>query len=93
MAMSDNIKFYSEIERYDIINVNDGEKYSCLYDNDLIIDEEGNMKIILLGNSKNRFSIFGRDEIMEIPWSCVKKIGTKTIIIDADKTNIKKNKL
>lgn len=91
--MSDNIKLYSEIERYDIINVNDGEKYNCLYDNDLVIDEEGNLKIILLSNSKSKFSIFGRDEIIEIPWECVKKIGARTIIIDADSSNVKKNKL
>lgn len=91
--MSDNIKLYSEIERYDIINVNDGEKYNCLYDNDLVIDEEGYLKIILLSNSKSKFSILGRDEIIEIPWECVKKIGARTIIIDADSSNVKKNKL
>lgn len=91
--MSDNIKLYSEIEHYDIINVNDGEKYNCLYDNDLVVDEEGNLKIILLSTSKNRFSFFGSNDIIEIPWECVKKIGARTIIIDADERHLTKNKI
>ena len=33
------------MERYEIININDGEKYSNLGSNDLVIDEEWNFKI------------------------------------------------
>lgn len=28
--MSNNVRYLSEIERYEIININDGEKYSGL---------------------------------------------------------------
>ncbi|MCH3963974.1 MAG: YlmC/YmxH family sporulation protein [Clostridium sp.] len=88
--MSDNIKFYSEIERYEIINVNDGERFNCLGNNDIIIDENGSMKILLLNNTRSKLGIFGKNEFMEVPWDCVKKIGAKTIIIDAEEKNLKK---
>jgi YlmC/YmxH family sporulation protein len=88
--LSDNIKFYSEIERYEIINVNDGERFNCLGNNDIIIDENGSMKILLLNNTRSKLGIFGKNEFMEVPWDCVKKIGAKTIIIDAEEKNLKK---
>ena len=43
--MEDNIKVYSEMERYEIININDGDKYSNLGSNDVVIDENGQFKI------------------------------------------------
>ena len=36
-----NVKYLSEIEKYEIININDGEKYSSLSNNDIIVDENG----------------------------------------------------
>ena len=42
MSEENKIKYLSEIERYELININDGEKYDYLLNNDLIIDEEGN---------------------------------------------------
>lgn len=88
--MSDNIKFYSEVERYEIINVNDGERFNSLGNNDIIIDDDGNLKILLLNSSKSKFSLFGKSEFIEVPWNYVKKIGAKTIIIDAEEKNFKK---
>ena len=45
--MSDNIKLYSDMERYEIINYSDGEKYGYLSNNDVIIDEGGNLKLLI----------------------------------------------
>ncbi|WP_446899523.1 YlmC/YmxH family sporulation protein [Clostridium sp. LBM24168] len=88
--MSNDIKFYSEMERYEIINVNDGERFNCLGNNDIIIDEDGNLKILLLNNTRSKLGIFGKNEFIEVPWDCVKKIGSKTIIIDAEEKKLKK---
>ncbi|EIA27494.1 hypothetical protein SFB6_106G80 [Candidatus Arthromitus sp. SFB-co] len=41
-------KLYSDIQRYEIININDAEKYGCLFNHDLIIDRYGNFKFIAL---------------------------------------------
>ena len=48
-----NIKLYSEIEKYEIINVNDGEKYAALSNNDIIIDDDGNMKLLILNENRS----------------------------------------
>lgn len=84
------MKLYSDMERYEIINVNDGERFGFLGNNDIIIDENGNFKILLLTTSKSKFGIFGKNEFIEVPWDCVKKIGSKTIIIDAEEKKLKK---
>ncbi|APM38804.1 YlmC/YmxH family sporulation protein [Clostridium kluyveri] len=88
--MDENIKFYSDMERYEIINVNDGNKFNFLGNNDIIVDSEGILKMLILNDGKSRFSIFGKNEFIEVPWEYVKKIGTKTIIIDVDEKSLKK---
>ncbi len=90
--MSDNMKLYSEMEKYEIINVNDGDKFNCLGNNDVIIDEEGNFKLLVLNNNKSKISLFGKTEFIEVPWEYVKKIGSKTIIIDAEEKMLKRSR-
>lgn len=90
--MSDNIKLYSEMEKYEIINVNDGDKFNSLGNNDVIVDDEGNLKLLILNNSKSKIGLFGKSEFIEVPWECVKKIGSKTIIIDAEEKMIKRSR-
>lgn len=92
--MDDNFKLYSEMERYEIINVNDGEKHNYLSNNDIVIDNEGNFKLLVINsNNKRGLSFFGGNEFMEIPWEYVKKIGARTIIIDIEENLIKKTRL
>lgn len=88
--MSDNIKLYSEIEKYEIINVNDGEKYNYLLNNDIIINDLGELKLLILNDSKSRFTFLSKNDFFEVPWEYVKKIGTRTIIFDADENYLKK---
>lgn len=90
--MSQNHKLFSEIERYEIINLNDGEKYNSVSSNDLIIDSDGNLKMLLINNNYNRMSLFSSNEFMEVPWDNVKKIGARTIIIDIEPEDMKKAK-
>ncbi|WP_026882284.1 YlmC/YmxH family sporulation protein [Clostridium akagii] len=91
--MSNNMKLYSEIEKYEIININDGEKYSMVSNNDIIIDDAGTMKILILNNNSSGISFFNKNEFSEVPWEYIKKIGTKTIIIDVDESLLKKSHL
>jgi YlmC/YmxH family sporulation protein len=63
--MSEHAKMLSEIERYEIININDGEKYNYLANNDIIIDEEGNFRLLILNDNKAKFSFFGGSEYLE----------------------------
>lgn len=90
--MSDNFKYYSEMERYEIININDGEKYNYLSNNDIVVDENGYLKLLILNQAKNKFTFWGNNEFIEVPWEFVKKIGARTIIIDFEEQNMRKNK-
>jgi YlmC/YmxH family sporulation protein len=91
--MGDSTKYYSEMERYEIININDGEKYNYLSNNDIVIDEQGNLKFLILNDTKSRFSLFGGSEFIEVPWDYIKKIGSRTIIIDAEENILKKTRV
>ncbi|URZ16246.1 YlmC/YmxH family sporulation protein [Clostridium felsineum] len=91
--MIDNIKYYSEIEKYEIININDGEKYATVGNNDIIIDDSGKMISLIIGNNNTGFSLFSKHEFFEVEWQYIKKIGAKTIIMDVDNSVMKKNRL
>lgn len=91
--MSENIKYLSEIEKYEIINVNDGEKYDILASNDIIVDENGDLKLLLLNIGGGKFGFFSSGEYYEIDWEYVRKIGAKTIILDVEQEMIRKANL
>ena len=94
MGEESNIKLLSEISNYELININDGEKYNYLQNNDLVIDNEGNLKYLVINLGKGKLSLFSSNrDFLEIPWECVKKIGSKTIILDAEESDIRKGKL
>ncbi|MGG7175977.1 YlmC/YmxH family sporulation protein [Clostridium paraputrificum] len=94
MNDENKIKLLSEIERYELININDGEKYDYLQNNDLVVDDEGNIKFLVINVGTGKLGFFGGSrEFMEIPWECVKKIGARTIILDAEENDIKKARL
>ena len=89
-----NVKYLSEIEKYEIININDGEKYSSLSNNDIIVDENGDLRYLIINLGSGKFSLFSQgDEYLEIAWEKVKSIGAKTIILDVEQDEIKKTKL
>jgi len=89
--MEDNIKLYGEMERYEIININDGDKYSNLGSNDVVIDENGLLKFLIINEGSSKFNFFKNNDIIEVPWEYVKKIGSRTIIIDVDNEFLKKS--
>ncbi|MEQ8154030.1 MAG: YlmC/YmxH family sporulation protein [Clostridiaceae bacterium] len=91
--MNENIKLLSEIEGYEIINVNDGEKYNYLSNNDIIIDDNGNLRFLIINLNKSKFTFLGGNEFLEIPWEYVKKIGARTIILDVEEENVKHARL
>ncbi len=89
--MEEQIRLLSEMERYEIININDGDKYSILGNNDIVIDENGEFKLLLITEGKNGMGFFKQKDMFEVPWEYVKKFGSKTIIIDVDGDTIRKS--
>jgi YlmC/YmxH family sporulation protein len=93
LNMNENEKYYSELEKYEIINVDDGERHNYLGNNDIVIDEEGNLALLVLNENKSKLSFFGSSEFIEVPWEYVKKIGARTIIIDVDVKTLKRTRI
>ncbi|MDU4889027.1 MAG: YlmC/YmxH family sporulation protein [Clostridium sp.] len=88
--MEEKYRYLSEMERYEIININDGDKYSVLGNNDIVIDENGQLKLLLLNDGRSNKLFFKGNEMLEVSWDYVKKIGSKTIIIDVDGDTLRK---
>lgn len=89
--MEDKAKLYSDMERYEIINISNGEKYNYLSNNDIIVDEDGYLKFLIVNSNKSHFSFFGSNDYLELPWDCVSKIGAKTIIVDVEENLVRKS--
>lgn len=84
------IKSLSELERFEIFNLESAEKYDSSQNIDFIIDENGYLKFLVVGVSVNKFSFFGGREYVEIPWDCVTKVGANVIVISAEEGKIKR---
>lgn len=75
-------KLLSELITYDVININDGNKYGCLGNNNIAIDKDGKFVLLILGSYRKGL---GSDKSTdsELKWDVVKRIGARTVIIDA----------
>ena len=69
----------SDLQNKDIVNIIDGKKIGKIID--VVIDEKGNMKSLIVQRTKilNMFS--GQSEI-EIKWDQIKKIGEDVILVN-----------
>lgn len=89
--MEKSSKLYSDMEKCEIININNGEKYNYLYNNDTIIDENGYLKSLVINVNKSHFNFFKVNDFLELPWECVNKVSDKTIIVDAEEFEVRKS--
>ena len=83
-------RLLSDLERYEIFNTEEAEKYDTQQSLDFIIDEKGNLQFIVAAVAGSKFGFFGSKEYVEIPWSYITKIGTNVIVVSADKDKIKR---
>lgn len=85
-------RLLSELEKYEIFNTEEAEKYDTQQALDFIIDENGNLEFIVAAVAGSKMGFFGSKEYVEIPWSYISKIGTNVIVVSADKDKIKRAK-
>ena len=79
-------KLISDLEKFEIFNLECAEKYDSSQNIDFIIDEEGCLKFLVVGVSSNKLSFFGGSR------ECVTKIGANVIVISAEEGKIKRAK-
>ncbi|CUN57353.1 YlmC/YmxH family sporulation protein [Clostridium sp. NSJ-49] len=85
-----SLKMLSELERFEIFNLESAEKYDNAQNIDFIIDENGYIKYMIVGVNGSKFSFLSSREYVEIPWDCVTKVGANVIVISADETKIRR---
>lgn len=83
-------RLLSDLERYEIFNTEEAEKYDTQQALDFIIDENGNLQFIVAAVAGSKLGIFGGREYVEIPWNYITKVGTNVIVVSADKDKIKR---
>ena len=85
---------FGELGGKEIVNLSDGCRLGMIAESDLLIDEKtGKIKALLVPDMKSHFSIFADKDFVEIPWECVKKIGSDMIIIELDNNGYEKEGL
>lgn len=83
-------RLLSDLERYEIFNTEEAEKYDTQQALDFIIDENGNLQFIVAAVAGSKLGFLGGREYVEIPWNYITKIGTNVIVVSADKEKIKR---
>lgn len=86
-------RLLSELEKYEIFNTEEAEKYDTQQALDFIIDENGNLEFIVAAVAGSKIGLFSSREYVEIPWSYISKIGANVIVVSADKDKIKRAKV
>lgn len=79
----------SEIGDKEIVDMSDGRRYGQLWDAEMLFNmEDGHVESLLIPDHDNKVHFLSKNkEYMQLPWSCILKIGDEIIIIDS------KNKL
>lgn len=67
----------------EVIDVNTGAKIGFIKDIKIDCDEY-KIEALLLPTQKNNW--FGKQDMLEIPWEKVKKVGIDVILVDVDST-------
>lgn len=71
----------SELRLLDVVNVVDGRKLGYVYDVDVDVDTGRIRALLVPGEGRRLFSLFGRRPDVAIPWKRVRKIGVDVILV------------
>jgi sporulation protein, YlmC/YmxH family len=69
----------SDLQDKDVVNINDGKKIGNIID--ISIDQKGNMEGIMVEQYKFLVSFF-TNNIIEIKWTQIEKIGKDVILVN-----------
>ncbi len=69
----------SDLQNKDIVNTEDGKKIGKIID--VVIDEAGNMKALVVQRIKV-INIFSNSAELEVRWDQIKKIGEDVILVN-----------
>ncbi|MDP4088160.1 MAG: YlmC/YmxH family sporulation protein [Bacillota bacterium] len=82
--MEMNMHSINNLKVMEVIDINTGAKIGFIKDIKIDCDDYKIEALLLPGQQKN--SWFGKQEMLEIPWERVKKVGIDVILVDVDNT-------
>lgn len=69
----------SDLQKKDVVNVNDGSKIGNIID--IRLDDKGNMDGFIVEKNKFIISMFTNTNEIEIKWGQIQKIGEDVILV------------
>lgn len=80
---------FSELRCREIINICDGDRVGFV--SDLELDSVGGNVVSLIVPGRPRFlGLFGREDDYVIPWSCIRRMGADTILVEVSLEKVKR---
>lgn len=80
----------ASIRDREVINIRDGRRLGIVADVEIDFGQGKITSIIIPGTGKF-LGLFGGDNDIVVPWSCIKKVGVDVILVDID-DDIKQDK-
>lgn len=74
----------SDMQNKDIVSINDGRNIGNIID--ININNDGFIDSLVIEPNKNVFKFLSKNQISEIKWNSIKKIGEDVILVDEEKS-------
>ncbi len=76
------IHYYSDLHYKEVIDIHSGLRLGFVYDAEYD-DAEGQLISIITPGRTRFFGLFGREDDYVLPWSCIVRIGSDIILVEA----------
>lgn len=85
------IHYYSDLHYKEVIDIHSGLRLGFVYDAEYD-DAEGQLISIITPGRTRFFGLFGREDDYVLPWSCIVRIGSDIILVEAKDEQLRRRK-
>ncbi len=85
------IHYYSDLHYKEVIDIHSGLRLGFVYDAEYD-DAEGQLISIITPGRTRFFGLFGREADYVLPWSCIVRIGSDIILVEAKDEQLRRRK-
>ena len=85
------IHYYSDLHYKEVIDIHSGLRMGFVYDAEYD-DAEGQLISIITPGRTRFFGLFGREDDYVLPWSCIVRIGSDIILVEAKDEQLRRRK-
>ena len=83
------ISYYSDLRYKEVIDVHTGFRLGYVCDAEFD-DKEGRLISLITPGRSKLFGLLGREDDYVLPWSCLVRIGSDIILVEAEKLQRRK---